>query len=232
MLTDTYMDARILTVDEQPAGVSLLDRLSRWRAEEPAAVQIESVERLARAAEYHTDRTGQHTQRVGSLAARMAGALGLPENEIAMISRAAPLHDLGKIGIPDSILLKPGRLTEDEYTNMKRHAAIGARLLAGSRLALLRLASEIALTHHERWDGSGYPRGLQSTMIPLAGRIVAVADVFDALTSERPYKHAWSITEALAEIRWQSGRQFDPAVVNALLSLQSRDRSEDTSIRR
>lgn len=199
---------------------AMLEQRVRERTQELAAAQIEIVERLAQAAEYRDDLTGQHTQRVGLLAAQMAGALGMPEQEIDMILRAAPLHDVGKIGIPDEILLKPGKLTVEECNHMKRHTTIGARLLAGSRHALLQLAAEIALTHHERWDGAGYPCGLHSSMIPLVGRIVAVADVFDALTSERPYKRAWSTEEALTEIQQQSGRQFDPDIVEAFLKLE------------
>jgi putative two-component system response regulator len=197
----------------------VLEERVQERTAELAAAQIEIVERLAQAAEYRDDVTGQHTQRVGRAAARMAAALGLPKDDVDRILRAAPLHDVGKIGIPDAILLKRGKLTVEEFDHMKRHTTIGARLLAGSRHMLLQCAAEIALTHHERWDGSGYPRGLRGTAIPLNGRIVAVADVFDALTSERPYKRAWSTEEALAEIQRQSGRQFDPDVVAAFMRL-------------
>ena len=135
---------------------------------------------------------------------------------MSLIRRAAPLHDVGKIGIPDSILLKLGKLTAAEFELVKTHTAIGARILSGSRFALLRLAEEIAFSHHERWDGSGYA-GLAGDPIPLAGRIVAVADVFDALTQKRPYKPAWPVDEAIAEIERQRGRQFDPSIVDAFL---------------
>lgn len=181
--------------------------------------QVEILKCLGRAAEYRDDDTGQHTQRVGQMAARVAEAMGLPRAHVDLIRHAAPLHDLGKIGIPDSILLKPGRLTPEEFEQMKTHAPIVARILAGSPFALLELAMEIAFTHQERWDGSGYPRGLAGEQIPLAGRIVAVADVFDALTHERPYKHAWSVDEALTEIIRQSGRSLDPCVTRAFLSV-------------
>jgi putative two-component system response regulator len=199
----------------------LLEVRVKERTEELAAAQIEIVDRLAQAAEYRDDVTGQHIQRVGLAAANMARVLGMSEHEVELIQRAAPLHDVGKIGIPDSILLKPGKLTPDEFEEMKRHTTIGARLLAGSQHALLQCASEIALTHHERWDGSGYPQGLQEERIPLVGRIVSVADVFDALTAERPYKRAWTRTEAIDEIVCQSGRQFDPEVVCAFLRVQN-----------
>jgi HD-GYP domain-containing protein (c-di-GMP phosphodiesterase class II) len=181
--------------------------------------QLQVIERLARAAEYRDDDTGEHIRRVGDLASRIGAALGLPEEEQALLLDAAPLHDVGKIAIPDAILLKPGRLTPDEFDHMKRHARFGAEMLAGREFPLLAMAEEIALTHHERWDGSGYPAGLAGVAIPLMGRIVAVADVFDALTHARPYKDPWPIEAAVAEIERQSGRQFDPAVVQAFLQV-------------
>lgn len=181
--------------------------------------QGEVLSRLAQAAEFRDDDTGQHTYRVGEMAALIATRLDLPEDEVDLIRRTAPLHDVGKIGIPDEILLKPGKLTPEEFDQMKTHAAIGAALLRDGGSALMRMAETIALTHHERWDGTGYPRQLQGEEIPVAGRIVAVADVFDALTNERPYKKAWPINEAVAEIERQSGRQFDPWVVVAFVTL-------------
>jgi putative two-component system response regulator len=150
------------------------------------------------------------------MAALLARQLGLTDPQISLIRRAAPLHDVGKIGVPDSILLKPGKLTMDEFEQVKKHTTIGARILSGSRFNLLRLAEEIAFSHHERWDGEGYA-GIRQDQIPLAGRIVAVADVFDALTQKRPYKAAWPIAEAVAEIDRQRSRQFDPEVVDAFL---------------
>lgn len=183
--------------------------------------QIEVLDRLARAAEFRDDDTGQHTQRVGATSARLAEALGLSAERVELIRRAAPLHDVGKIGISDTILLKPGKLTQEEFELMKTHAAIGAALLDEGHSSLIKTAERIALTHHERWDGKGYPFQLQGNEIPIEGRIVAVADVFDALTNERPYKKAWPIPEALAEIQAQAGRQFDPAVVEAFIQLQS-----------
>jgi cyclic di-GMP phosphodiesterase len=196
----------------------LLDQKVRARTAELEATQVEILERLALAAEYRDDDTGEHTKRVGKTAARIAEALGWPPAEVELIGRAAPLHDVGKIAISDFILLKPGKLTPEEFENMKTHARLGAQMLSGGRFPLLQLAEQIALTHHERWDGTGY-LGLRDEEIPIAGRIVTVADVFDALMSERPYKKAWPLTKALEEIKRQSGRQFDPRVVDAFLKI-------------
>ncbi len=182
----------------------------------------ETLQRLALAAEYRDDDTGLHTKRVGTIAGLIADALKLPAPQVDLICRAAPLHDVGKIGISDTILLKPGKLTEEEFATMKHHTVIGAKILSGSTSSLLQLAEEIALHHHERWDGKGYI-GLVGEKIPLCGRIVAVADVFDALTHERPYKKAWPVAEAVAEIGAQSGRQFDERVVQAFLTLPHHD---------
>jgi putative two-component system response regulator len=148
----------------------------------------------------------------------IAKKIGLPEPQVTLIRRAAPLHDVGKIGVPDTILLKLGKLTEDEFDVVKTHTAIGARILSGSRFPTLRLAEEIAFSHHERWDGSGYA-GIPRDSIPLAGRIVAVADVFDALIQQRPYKEAWPVAEAIAEIERQRGHHFDPSLVDAFLRI-------------
>lgn len=181
--------------------------------------QIEVLSRLAQAAELRDDDTGQHTQRVALLSARLGERLGLDKTAIELIRRAAPLHDVGKIGISDLILLKPGKLTPEEFDVMKTHASIGGALLAAGHSPFVELAETIALTHHERFDGTGYPRGLSGQAIPLEGRILAVVDVFDALTHERPYKQAWPVAQALAEIEKQAGRQFDPEVVAAFLEL-------------
>ncbi len=196
----------------------MLEAKVRERTRELESAQIEIIERLARAAEFRDDNTGQHTERVGSMAAQLARELGLPDAQVSLIRRAAPLHDVGKIGIPDSILLKLGKLTPAEFELVKTHTSIGAKILSGSRFALLRLAEEIAFSHHERWDGTGYA-GLSGDRIPLVGRIVTVADVFDALTQKRPYKPAWPLEEAVAEIDRQRGRQFDPDVVEAFLRI-------------
>jgi response regulator RpfG family c-di-GMP phosphodiesterase len=179
----------------------------------------ETLCRLAIAAEYRDDGTHQHTDRVARTSFMIAERLGLPASDARLIEQAAPLHDLGKLSLPDAILMKRTRLTVAEYEEVKRHPATGAAILAGSASSVLRLAEEIALTHHEWWDGGGYPAGLKGHEIPLSGRIVALADVFDALTHTRPYKLRWSCDEAVTEICRLAERQFDPAVVQAFLRL-------------
>jgi putative two-component system response regulator len=179
------------------------------------AAQLDALQRLAVAAEYRDDNTHEHTQRVGELAARLASELGLGDRTVWLVRHAAPLHDLGKIAIPDSILLKPGRLTEEEYEVVKTHAVLGARVLAGAHSEVMGVAERIARSHHERWDGDGYPDGLRGEAIPLEARLVALADVFDVLVHERPYKESWSVEDAVTEIRSGAGTQFDPEAVQA-----------------
>jgi response regulator RpfG family c-di-GMP phosphodiesterase len=178
----------------------------------------ETILRLSRAAEYRDPETGGHLVRMADYAALTARALGLAADECALVRDAAPMHDIGKVGIADGILLKCSRLTPAEAAIMRGHPRIGADILAGSASPLLQVAAEIALSHHEKFDGSGYPRGLSGTAIPLYGRITAVADVFDALTSERPYKTAWTLTTAAAYLRAGAGSHFDPDCVRALLA--------------
>ena len=206
-----------------------LEQAVAERTAELEETQNEILERLAAAAEYRDDATGQHAQRVGELAALISLELGLSEDEAGLIGQAALLHDMGKIGVPDHILLKRGRFTADEREQMAAHSSIGARIVGGSRSRLLQLAEAVALTHHDRWDcgGPGRPGG---EAIPLAGRIVAVADVFDALTQERPYKAAWPPEEAAAEIARQSGQQFDPRVVTAFERVRERLINEDARL--
>lgn len=189
------------------------------RTSQLQAVKLEILDRLAMAAEFRDDQTGEHTHRVGRTSALVAAALDLADAKIESMRRAAPLHDVGKIGIPDNILLKPGELTPAERAIMKRHTTIGARLLSGSASETLQLAEKIAANHHERWDGRGYGTQLSGDNIPLSARILAVADVFDALTHDRPYKKAWPVDRAVDEIRSQRGAQFDPQVVDAFLSV-------------
>jgi putative two-component system response regulator len=198
-------------LSEQAASLEL--RVAE-RTTELAASQREILERLALASEYRDDMTGQHTARVGVLSVRIAHELQLPPDEIEIIRFAAPLHDIGKIAIPDHILLKPGPLTREEYEEVKLHVTVGASILAGGTNPILQMAEQVALTHHERWDGSGY-LGMAKQEIPPAARIVAVADVFDALISARPYKEAWSLDKAVAEIVGLSGTHFDPDVIDA-----------------
>ncbi|MFL5403961.1 MAG: HD domain-containing phosphohydrolase [Gemmatimonadales bacterium] len=190
----------------------LLEERVRERTIEVEAAQIETLECLARAAEFRDDETGRHTQRVGKLAALLGEAIGLPEEEIAVLRRAAPLHDVGKIGVSDAILLKPGPLTDAERVAMQSHTTTGAKILSGGRSRVMRAAEEIALSHHEKWDGSGYPHGKAGEQIALSARIVAVADVFDALSSARVYRPAWPVEQVLAEIKRQRGIHFDPLV--------------------
>jgi putative two-component system response regulator len=210
-------------VTEREQGKQLLEQRVLERTEELAQSQIEILSRLARAAEFRDDDTGQHTQRVGHTSSLLAQALGLPAEQVELIRQAAPLHDVGKIAISDLILLKPGKLTDEEFATMKTHAALGATLLSDGHSDVVQLAERIAGSHHERWDGNGYPQRLAGEQIPLEGRILAIADVFDALTHERPYKKAWPVAEAVAEITRQSGRQFDPQVIAAFLTLPHED---------
>lgn len=197
----------------------LLEEKVRERTLELEEARVEIVMRLAMAAEYRDDSTGQHTLRVGRNSALLAAALGLPNEQVELIRSAARLHDVGKIGITDLIMLKPGKLTFEEFERMKTHTTIGATMLSNGQSPLLKMAETIAWTHHERFDGSGYPKGLAAEEIPLVGRIVAVADVYDALRCERPYKRAWSVEEARAEIAAQACKHFDTQVVDAFLKL-------------
>ncbi|HSU17386.1 HD domain-containing phosphohydrolase [Longimicrobium sp.] len=197
----------------------LLERKVAERTRDLELAQVEVLERLAQAAELRDDETGEHVRRVGDLAARIARAMGLDDAFAEMLRRAAALHDVGKIGIPDEILRKPGVLSADERARMNTHTTIGARILAGGRSELMTMAERIAVAHHERWDGRGYPRGLSGEAIPREARIVAVADFFDALTHDRPYRPAFPVADTLAMIEREAGLHFDPDVASALLAL-------------
>jgi putative two-component system response regulator len=190
-----------------------LEQRVKERTAELEGAHLDTLERLAVAAEFRDDDTGKHTERVAAISAILGRAAGLEEDEIELLRRAAPLHDLGKIGIPDAILRKPGSLTPDEWEVMKTHATAGARILRGGKSRVIRLAEEIALSHHERWDGNGYPQARSGEAIPLAARVVAVADVFDALTSDRVYRKAWASDDVLAYIQSHAATHFDPALV-------------------
>jgi putative two-component system response regulator len=181
---------------------------------------LDTIYRLARAAEYRDDCTGSHLARVSRVAAAIARRMGLPPDQVETLLYAAPMHDVGKIAIPDSILLKPGKLTAEEWNTMKQHTTKGAAILSGSDSALLKMAERVAISHHEKWDGSGYPAGLKGEAIPLAGRITAIADVFDALTSRRPYKEPFAVDTALTILRENRSVHFDPAVVDAFFAIE------------
>lgn len=190
----------------------------RKATEHLVAQERETIFCLAKAAEYRDPETGAHILRMAHYSHHIARVMGLPVAQQDLLLEAAPMHDIGKVGTPDLILLKPGKLTDDEFTIMKHHAVIGYEVLSASSSPLLQVAAEIAHTHHEKFDGSGYPRGLVGEDIPLFGRIVAVADVFDALTSERPYKKAWGVEDAIKLLVEGKGKHFDPRCVEAFLT--------------
>lgn len=192
--------------------------LSLVQAEQLKQAHVDLVHRLGRAAEYKDTDTGEHIARMSQYSKLLALEFGMAEQQAELLRQAAPMHDVGKIGIPDAILLKPGRLTPDEFDHMKQHAAIGAQILANSSSPLLQLAHKLAIEHHEKWDGSGYPNGLKGEQISVEGRIVAIADVFDALTSKRPYKEAWGVEEALEHMQAQAGKHFDPHLINLFVN--------------
>lgn len=194
-----------------------LEALVRERTGELAETRMEILQRLGRAAEYRDNETGRHVLRISHYCHLLASAYGLPEEEADLLRSASTMHDIGKIGIPDRVLLKRGRLDDEERAIIQQHCVIGHRIIGEHSSELLQAAALVALTHHERWDGSGYPNGLKGEDIPLFSRILALTDVFDALTSRRPYKEPWPVEEAVAEITACSGSHFDPAIVRVFL---------------
>ncbi len=190
-----------------------LARQVRQRTTELFNTRQQIIRRLGRAAEFRDNETGNHIIRMSHFCRLIATAAGLGEKSVEILYNASPMHDVGKIGIPDAILLKPGKLTDEEWQVMRQHPQIGADIIGQHSDELLQTAWTIALCHHEKWDGSGYPAGLIGEQIPLVARIAALADVFDALTTERPYKKAWSIEDALRHIESQAGSHFDPALI-------------------
>jgi putative two-component system response regulator len=194
-----------------------LSKQVQERTEELVSTRFEIIRRLARAAEYRDNETGQHVLRMSHYARLVALAYGASEDYAALVLHAAPMHDVGKIGIADSILLKPGALTPAEWQVMRQHPLVGADIIGSHPSELLRAARDVALCHHEKWDGTGYPRGLKHVEIPLIGRIVAIADVFDALLSERPYKRPWTVEDTLTYVKEQRDKHFESAIVDALL---------------
>lgn len=220
LLTTRFMT---LELQDQTEVLEQKIRARTWELEE---AQIEIMERLARAAEYRDDNTGEHTFRVGHNAAELAAAADMAAQDVELIRSAAPLHDVGKIGIPDSILLKPGPLSDEEFAIMKPHTVIGAKILSGSRFRVLQLAEQIAMSHHEAWNGSGYPHGLEGERIPVPARIVSIVDTFDALTHERPYKAAWPADKAIEVIQAGAGTKYDPRLAELYVELR-RNRPAD-----
>ena len=223
-----YAVARDITERKQAEEIiashqALLEQTVARRTAELQESRWETLRCLALAAEYRDDQTYEHTQRVGRTAQLLAEELDLDRGFADLIRHAAPLHDVGKLGMPDLILLQPGPLTSAEMDVVRGHAAAGARILSGSSSALLQLAAEIAGTHHEWWNGTGYPNTIAGDDIPISGRIVAVADVFDALTHDRPYKSAWSVADSVREMHRLTGLQFDPAVIAAFDRLDHED---------
>ncbi|MCP4113468.1 MAG: two-component system response regulator [Desulfobacteraceae bacterium] len=199
----------------------ILEEKVRQRTRVLEETQIEILDRLGMAAEYRDKETGNHIKRISNYCKLMGRLLGMSPDEYEILALASTMHDVGKIGITDTILLKPGKLTPEERKIMETHSVIGAKILSGSNLKLLKAAETIALTHHEKWDGTGYPHGLKKEEIPLFGRIVAICDVFDALISKRPYKDAWPVEKAIEKIKSLSGKYFEPRLVEHFLGLES-----------
>ncbi len=192
---------------------------------------LDTIRRLTIAAEYRDADTAGHIERIGLYSEVVAGVLGLAPGEVASIRHAAPMHDVGKLGVPDRILLKPGALDEDEWQIMRSHASVGARILAGSSSAVIQMGERIALSHHEKWDGSGYPQGISGEQIPCEGRICAVVDVFDALTMDRPYRKALGEEQVLGMLKADSGAHFDPDILDAFFTALPRIREIQASMR-
>jgi putative two-component system response regulator len=218
------IETRLLYKELRGKNQELEDKV-RERTRELRESRLDVIRRLGYAAECRDSDTGDHIIRMSQYCACLARAMGMSDEECDLLLATTPLHDVGKIAIPDRILLKPGPLTPEEWDIMKTHATIGGEILSGGESSFLKMAEEIARTHHERWDGKGYPAGKKGAEIPLVGRICAVCDVFDALTSDRPYKKAWTVDHAVKEIRKMSGSHFDPDVVDAFIAILPEIRS-------
>ncbi len=223
---DRALEKRRLELENRDYQQHLEQKVERRTEELRRAIEkiklasLDTIFRLSRAAEYRDEDTGAHIKRMSQYSAAVARKMGLNEETVETIVYAAPMHDVGKIGIPDRILLKPGKLDPGEWEIMKQHTIIGAQILEGSDAEFIKLAKVIALTHNEKWDGSGYPKGLRGSKIPLSGRITAIADVFDALTSKRPYKEPFSLERSFGIIKQSRGNHFDPEVVDAFFATE------------
>ena len=227
------LESRSLFQDLRKQNRTLLESAT-GQTRELESTRIEIIERLALAAEYRDEETSDHNLRVGQLSCRLAEAIGWTTEDAGLLRRAAALHDIGKIGIPDALLRKPGALTEGEQRVMRTHTSIGGRILGGSQVPLLQLAETVVKSHHEKWDGTGYPRGLSGHEIPVAGRIVAVADAYDAITNDRPYRSARPVGVALAILREHAGFHYEGRLIEALERIVARDHddpSKDTANR-
>jgi putative two-component system response regulator len=213
-INQKIVQARVRTHLELKRHRDHLSELVKEKTAEILETKLDVINRLARAAEYRDNETGMHVIRMSHYTSLLSKAVGLDEVSCENIFHAASMHDVGKIGIPDKILLKPARLTDGEFAHMKSHTIIGGRLLEGGNSDLLYMAHDIAMTHHEKWNGKGYPKGLSGEDIPIEGRISAVCDVFDALTSERPYKKEWPVQDAIDEMVSQKGEHFEPRLID------------------
>ena len=231
-LSPAVVEARVRTHLQLYNQQRHLEELVHQRTSDHLYIRSQLIRRLGRAAEYKDDETGNHVLRMANFARLLALKHGLSQETAEVILQAAPMHDIGKIGIPDRILQKPAKLDAAEWELMKKHPKIGAGIIGRHNDPLLATAREVALTHHEKWDGSGYPNGMAGEAIPITGRMVALADVFDALTSDRPYKKAWTVTASMDYISEQKGKHFDPVLADEFLSivpqlLEVRDRYLD-----
>ena len=219
------LEVHLLHKQTQEQNRCLSDKVQE-QTKDLQRLQLELLQRLMQAVEFRDKTAGDHVSRMSWYCYELAKASGMPEAECLMLLHASKMHDVGKLAIPDHILSKPAKLTAAEWEVMKTHALVGAQILSGSSFALLQLAETIAKTHHERWDGTGYPLGLRGNAIPLVGRIVAICDVFDALQSKRPYKPAWPLADVVAELQDNSGKHFDPELVETFLQILPRFTAE------
>ncbi len=226
-----HLEIRRMHFEALKSNADLEARVAERTADLEVAI-TEFANRISIAAEFRDDETGDHVENVAELSARICKVMGGSAEEVELMRRAARLHDVGKIAVPDAVLLKRGSLSAEEQAIMRRHTTAGSDMLGGSKFPLLIFAEEIALRHHERWDGSGYPDGLKGDQIPLSARIAAVADAFDSLTRDRPYRDAWRKDTAIAEIHRLSGTQFDPEVVEAFDSVMNITSVRESSLRR